>query len=64
MQHLLLCNWKSGEIRRLGEFFHGFAYFGETRCDLHPRFSPDGKKIYFDSVFNGRRGLYVMESGL
>lgn len=61
MQHLLLCNWKTGEVKELGEFFHGFEYVGETRCDLHPRFSPDGKAVFFDSVFTGQRQLYRME---
>lgn len=61
MQHLILCNWKTGEVKELGEFFHGFKYSGETRCDLHPRFSPDGKYIFFDSVFTGKRQLYRME---
>lgn len=61
MQHLLLCNWKTGEIKELAEFFHGFEYAGETRCDLHPRFSPDGKAVFFDSVFTGKRQLYSMD---
>ncbi|WP_348827979.1 hypothetical protein [Halomonas sp. RT37] len=61
MQHLLLCNWRSGEVKELGEFYHGFEFGGECRCDLHPRFSPDGKKVFFDSVFNGKRQLYVMD---
>jgi glycosyltransferase involved in cell wall biosynthesis len=61
MQYLLLCNWKTGDIKKLGEFFHGFKYRGESRCDLHPRFSPDGKNIFFDSVFEGKRKLYKMD---
>lgn len=61
MQHLFLCNWTTGKAKALGEFFHGFEYEGETRCDLHPRFSPDGKSIYFDSVFSGKRQLYRLE---
>jgi hypothetical protein len=61
MQHLILCNLKTGEVRELGEFFHGFEYGYETRCDLHPRFSPDGKIIFFDSVFNGSRNLYRLD---
>jgi hypothetical protein len=61
MQHLLLVNWKTGEIKELGEFFHSFKYFDETRCDLHPRFSSDDKAIYFDSVFSGKRQFYRME---
>ena len=63
MQHLNLVNWQTGEVKKLGEFFHGFKYHGETRCDLHPRFSACGKKVYFDSVFSGKRKLYEMELG-
>jgi hypothetical protein len=61
MQQLNLINWKTGEVKNLGEFFHGFEFKGETRCDLHPRFSPCGKKVYFDSVFSGKRRLYKMD---
>ena len=60
MQHLLLCNWRTGEVRELGEFYHGFGYSGESRCDLHPRLSPDGQSVFFDSVFSGKRHLYRM----
>lgn len=61
MQHLLWCNWKTGEVKEVGEFFHGFEFNGESRCDLHPRLSPDGKSVYFDSVFSGQRQLYKMD---
>lgn len=64
MQQLNLINWKTGEVKNLGEFFHSFEYSGETRCDLHPRFSPCGKKVYFDSVFSGKRALYEMDLAL
>ncbi len=61
MQHLLLCNWKTGAFKEIGEFFHGFNYSGETRCDLHPRLSADGKSLFFDSVYSGKRKLYRIE---
>ncbi|MBR7889329.1 hypothetical protein J9B83_10280 [Marinomonas sp. A79] len=61
MQHLILCNWKTGEVKEIGEFFHGFQFQGESRCDLHPRFSQDGKTVFFDSVFSGERRLYSMD---
>ena len=64
MQHLLLCNLKTEEVRELGEFFHGFKFDGETRCDLHPRFSFDGNSIFFDSVYSGKRCLYQMDLDL
>jgi hypothetical protein len=60
MQHILLANWRTGEIKELGRFFHDFSHAGETRCDLHPRFSPDGKFILFDSIFSGKRHLYQL----
>jgi hypothetical protein len=61
MQHLFLINWKTGEKKELGEFFHGFEFSGETRCDLHPRFSMDGNSVFFDSVFDGERKLYKLD---
>jgi hypothetical protein len=61
MQHLILVNWKTGNVKELGEYFHGFKYSGEARCDLHPRFSSDGKSIFFDSVFSGKRHLYKLD---
>jgi hypothetical protein len=60
MQQLNLVNWKTDEVKNLGEFFHGFEYYGESRCDLHPRFSRCGKVVFFDSVFSGKRKLYEM----
>ena len=61
MQHLLLCNWRTGEVHELGEFFHGFDFEGETRCDLHPRLSRDRKHVFFDSVLSGERKLYRLD---
>jgi hypothetical protein len=61
MQHLILANRKTREVKELGEFFHGLQYSGETRCDLHPRFSPDGRAVFFDSVFSGKRQFYRMD---
>lgn len=63
MQHLLLCNWKTGAVKELGQFIHGFDFDGESRCDLHPRFSMDGKKVFFDSVYTGQRQLYSIVVG-
>lgn len=61
MQHLLRGNLRDGSVQELGAFHQSFRYGGETRCDLHPRIAPDGKSIFFDSVFEGRRGLYCMD---
>jgi len=32
-------------------------------CDLHPRWSPDGRKIAFDSIHEGTRQVYACDVG-
>lgn len=61
LQKIFLYNLETREKETLGEFFHGFTYSGVNRCDLHPRFGKDNKKLFFDSVFSGKRKLYMME---
>ena len=61
MQHLLKASLATGDVQEIGQFFQPFEFRGETRCDLHPRISPDGSKVFFDSVFNGKRKLYVLQ---
>jgi hypothetical protein len=33
----------------------------EMRCDLHPRWSRDGRQVCFDSMHEGERQMYVMD---
>ena len=58
-QHLI-CFLGSGETDVLGSFYSPIQYFGEGRCDLHPRISANKKRIYFDSVHSGQRQLCYM----
>lgn len=57
MQHLILYDLISETTETLTEVRHHPKYSGETRCDMHPRFSPDGKRVYFDTVCSGKRRL-------
>ena len=46
----------------LGHFRSPPEYKGEWRCDLHPRFSPDGTKVTIDSPHGGNgRQLYMLD---
>ena len=47
-------------VKTIAKVFSPFKYDNDTRCDLHPRWSRDGRKVCFDSVFEGHRGLYVV----
>ena len=61
MLELYMYDMKKNEVKTLGEFYQSFDFYDESRCDLHPRFSYDGKKVFFDSVHEGKRQLYMMD---
>lgn len=63
-QNVYLYNIESGERRPLGHFHSPEDYRGEWRCDTHPRFSPDGRKVVIDSPHGGEgRQLHLIDIG-
>ena len=34
---------------------------GEIRCDLHPRWTPDGRELTIDAVPDGDRQIYLID---
>lgn len=61
-QPLYLYEVATGRVIELGRFHSPPEYTGEWRCDLHPRFSPDGNKIVIDSPHGGNgRQMYLID---
>lgn len=54
-----LCK-ENGYCKRIARVFAPFRYDFDCRCDLHPRWSRDGKLVCIDSVHEGKRALYVI----
>ncbi len=61
MQALMLYRPKDGKLVALGKFFLPPDMKGEIRCDLHPRWSRDGKSICIDSAHSGRRQMLLLD---
>ena len=45
----------------LGHFYSPPVYTGEWRCDLHPRFSPDGHLVCIDSPHADGRQMHLID---
>ena len=58
---LHLFDTDKNELYELGRFFSPWKYRGESRCDLHPRWSHDGRSVAIDSTHEGKRGLYLLD---
>lgn len=60
-RHLFLVKLDTQEIIELGKFRSPFEYEDANRCDLHPRWSPDGSQIAIDSTHEGIRRTYLVD---
>lgn len=52
---------EADNIKKIARVFSPFKYDNDVRCDLHPRWDHKNDKICFDSVFEGKRGLYIVK---
>lgn len=62
IQHVYLFHVPTRRMLPLGHFPSPAGYDGEWRCDTHPRISPDGTKVVFDSPHGGTgRQMYLID---
>jgi hypothetical protein len=61
-QKLFLMDMTSEAVLSLGRFVEPPEFTGGWRCDLHPRWSPDGNLIGFNSTCTGSRQVYVLRT--
>jgi hypothetical protein len=60
MSKLILFDLVSNESKELGVFFSPLKFYGNKRCDLHPRICHESNSITFDSTHTGKRKVYKM----
>jgi hypothetical protein len=58
---LMLFELATGRRVDINKFYSPPELKGELRCDLHPRWSRDGRKVSVDSAHTGQRQVYVLD---
>ncbi len=66
MQDLLVFDCETGIVAERGRFYMPPEYGwrnqgGDLRCDLHPCWDREGRRVCFDSMHEGRRAVYVVD---
>ncbi len=61
MSRLVLFDLRRRARVILAALYQPFRFYGERRCDLHPRWSLDGDFVSFDSCHSGKRRFYVLD---
>lgn len=62
MARVYTCDAMGEQVKEIARVFMPFRYDNDTRCDLHPRWSRDGKQICFDAAFEGKRQIYIVDN--
>jgi len=60
---LLLYDTENNRRFDIGSFYTDPNLGKENRCDLHPRWSPDGRQVCIDSVHERARQRYIIDVG-
>lgn len=60
-QDLFVMHLHTGQAARIARFHTPPQYKGDWRCDLHPRWSRDGRQVCIDSTHDGIRQVYVID---
>jgi len=60
-RHLLLYEVETHNVTKIASFLAPWRFDGPNRCDLHPRWSPNGKMLSVDSTHEGRRNTYILD---
>lgn len=62
LRTLMLFRMSDGKRMDLARLYSPKAkWWGETRCDLHPRWNREGTQVCVDSVHSGERQMYVVD---
>jgi hypothetical protein len=62
MRTLMVVSWPDGRRCDIARLYSPKArWWGEIRCDLHPRWSRDGHRVCLDSVHDGTRQMYTLD---
>lgn len=60
-RHIYIHDFKTGQSEELFKEFSKAPPIGDNRCDLHNRWSHDGKRISYDSTHRGKREICELD---
>lgn len=64
LRSLIVYDMEQKSLHKIGEFYTPTDLGKENRCDLHPRWSHNGKQVCIDSVHKLTRQMYIIDVNL